>query len=163
MSLEGKRILIAYYSKTDTTKNIAGFIKELTGGDEFRIEPVKPYPEDYHQTTQQAKKEIHDGFRPEIVSKGNISNYDVIFIGSPCWWGTISCPVTTFITSSDFSGKTIIPFITHGGSGLASTVNDIKKYAPGANVLEGKAFGDPHWIAGSGKTDVAKWIQSIKL
>ncbi|KAH0785673.1 flavodoxin [Histomonas meleagridis] len=163
MSLEGKRILIAYYSKTNVTKNIAGFIKEITGGDEFRVEPVTPYPQDYHQTTQQAKQEQQAGFRPEIVSKGDISNYDVIFFGSPCWWGTIACPMETFITSHDFRGKTIIPFITHGGSGLGRTVEEIKKLAPGANVVYGKAFGDPQWVSGSGKTDVAKWISSIKL
>ena len=162
MSFEGKRILIAYYSWSGVTKNIAGFIKELTGGDEFLIEPVEPYPDDYDQTVKRAKKELGDGVKPEIVSKCDISKYDVIFIGSPCWGGTISCPVATFMTSSDFSGKTIIPFITHGGSGLASTVSDIKKYAPGANVVYAKAFGDPRWTSGSGKKDVARWIQGIK-
>ena len=163
MSLEGKRILIAYFSWSGVTKNIARFIKEITGGDEFQIETVEPYPDDYDLTVKRAKKELHDGVKPEIVSKRDISRYDVIFIGSPCWSGTISCPVATFIASSNFRGKTIIPFITHGGSGLASTVSEIKKYAPGANVVCARAFGDPRWVSGSGRTDVLRWIQGIKL
>lgn len=111
-----KKVLIAYYSLSGNTKDVAEAIRSKTGGDIFRIETVQSYPEEYRATTAQAKREINEGFRPELKGKiDNIAQYDIIFIGSPNWWGTIAPAVSSFLADYDLKGKTVIPFITHGG------------------------------------------------
>jgi len=133
-----KRILTVFYSHSGITKKAAEQIHAIVGGDIYEINEQDPYPRDYNAVVEQAKQEIAKGYQPALKdSLPNISEYDVIFVGSPNWWSTIAPPVATFLTSADFTGKTIIPFITHGGGGLNRTVNDIKKLAQGANVLSG--------------------------
>lgn len=163
MSLTGKKILVAYYSKSGVTKDVAHIIQEALNADVFEVIPKTAYPEDYTETTVQAKKEIHQGFHPELVSNGDVSGYDVVFVGSPCWWSTIAPPVATFLEKNDFNGKAIIPFITNGGSGLASCPNDIQKLAPGSKVVDSKAFGDPHWVKGYKPDAVRKWVKEISI
>ncbi|KAH0786539.1 flavodoxin [Histomonas meleagridis] len=162
-SLEGKKVLVAFYTKTGTTKQVADIIKENIDGDIFQIQTLTPYPDDHDMLIGQVKKELKNENFPEIVSKGDIANYGVIFVGSPCWWSRLSCPVATFLKSSNFSGKIIIPFVTHGGSGIAFTVNDIKKYAPGAKVLGGAAFGDKRWVRQFQRSEVEHWLNGINL
>ncbi|KAH0793844.1 flavodoxin [Histomonas meleagridis] len=163
-AFEGKKVLIAYYTASGTTGNVARYIKEfICHADELSIETIPPYPKEYDPLCECAKKDLDHGVLPKIVSNGNVSNYDVIFLGSPCWSSRLSCPVSSFLASADFHGKIIIPFITHGGSGMASTVSDIKKYAPGAKIVGGRAFGNPVWVRGFTRNDVERWIQSIKL
>ncbi|MCL2128963.1 MAG: flavodoxin [Treponema sp.] len=146
-----KSILVAYFSHSGITKKAAGLIHEIVGGDIYEIKELEPYPRNYNDVTGQAKQEIAEGYQPAL--KGNlpdISEYDVIFIGSPNWWSTIAPPLTTFLSSADFSGKTIIPFITHGGGGLNRTVNDIKKLVQDASVHNGfdanNTAGIPAWL-----------------
>ena len=127
---QGGRHLIAYFSRTGNTRTIAGQIQAAAGGELLELRTVTPYPEDYRATTEQAKKE---------TTPPDPAAYDVIFVGSPNWWGTIAPPVMTFLTSADFSGKTIAPFVTHGGSRLGRAVEDIKKLCPKATVLPGLA------------------------
>ena len=145
------RILVAFFSHSGTTKKAADQIHAIVGGDIYEIKELEPYPRNYNAVTEQAKQEIAKGYQPALKgSLPNISEYDVIFAGSPNWWSTIAPPLSTFLSSSDFTGKTIIPFITHGGGGLNRTVNDIKKLVQGANVINGfdanNTAGIPAWL-----------------
>ena len=120
VSAEPAKVLVAYYSWGGNTKYAAAQIQKATGGTLFEIKPARPYPAEYRECTVQAKKEIQEGFRPELASRvEDIGKYDVIFIGSPNWWSTIAPPVAAFLASYDLSGKTVIPFVTHGGGGMA--------------------------------------------
>ncbi|MDR2833448.1 MAG: NAD(P)H-dependent oxidoreductase [Streptococcaceae bacterium] len=134
------KILIAYHSVTGHTKTVAEAIQAQTGGEIFEITPNHFYSSDvndYEALTKQAKKEYETNFRPELKKiLTNIENYDTIFIGSPNWWSTVSIPIYSLLENLDTTGKTIIPFITHGGGGLSNTISDLKKLCPKANVLE---------------------------
>ena len=114
-----RKILIAYYSYSGNTAEVAKAIQAKTGGDLFEIKSDHAYPAEYRPMTEQAKKEIADGFRPNLTTKvGNIAQYDIVFLGSPNWWGTITPQVSSFLESYDLNGKTVVPFITHGGGGV---------------------------------------------
>ncbi len=157
----GDKVLVAYYSRTGNTRAIADEIQKQLNADVFEIIPAQEYPADYHQTTEQAKKEISEGIHPALKNQPvNLNDYQVIFVGSPCWWGTVASPVATFLAENDFNGKIIVPFMTHGGSGLGRSVNDIKKLAAGAGVTGAKAFwGSSSKNAG---TDVNEWIKGLQ-
>lgn len=155
------KILVVYFSHSGNTKLAAEKIHNLVGGDIFAIEPINAYPEEYRVITKQAKKEITEGFKPALKSKvDNIENYDVIFVGSPCWWSTIAPPVTTFLSENDLSGKTVIPFMTHGGSGLGRSVADIKTLLPAANVTEGQAFRGND--VKNANEEITVWVKGLK-
>ena len=148
--------------KIGNTKVIAEMIEKLAAGDMFHIESVKAYPEDYTETTNLAKLELRKNARPEI--KGHVENmdaYDVIFLGYPNWWGTMPMPVFTFLENFDFSGKTIVPFCTHEGSGLGRSEQDIKKLCPTASVLKGIAIRGGS--VGSAKELVSDWINKSDI
>ncbi len=113
-----EKILIVYYSWSGNTRSVAEKIREITGGDIIEIVPALPYPEDYNEVVNQAKKEIREGFRPELETIiGRVDEYSRIFIGSPNWWNTVAPPVASFLAEHDLTGKTIFPFCTHGGGG----------------------------------------------
>jgi flavodoxin len=150
-----KKCLIAYYSRKGqnylngrivnltigNTKVIAQKIQGYIGGDLFEIGTINPYPVDYTETTEVAMAEKRDNTRPELTTHvNNIDEYDTIFLGYPNWWGTFPMAVFTFLEEYDFSGKTIIPFCTHEGSGIGSSERDIKKLCPDAKVLSGIAI-----------------------
>lgn len=158
----GKKVLVAYFSQSGNTQEIANQIKNITGADLFVIQPVTAYPSDYQTLVDQAKKEVNAGYKPALKSKvDDISTYDVIFVGSPNWWSTIAPPVATFLSEYDFSGKTIVPFITHEGSRMGRSVADIKKLCPNSTILEGLP------VRGSGvksaQKEVNTWIKKIGL
>jgi len=158
----GKKILIVYYSRTGNTREVANQIHQLIGGDSVAIEPVTPYPSDYRETTKQAKRELESGYRPPIKTKiPDLASYDMVFVGSPNWWGTISMPVMTFLSENDLSGKTIAPFMTHGGSALGQSRADIEKLCPKATILEGLAI--PGTSAKTSQKDVVAWLRSIGM
>jgi flavodoxin len=168
-----KKYLIAYYSRKGNnyvggniinlpignTEVIAKKIKGFLGGDLFEINTIKSYPADYTETIEVAKVELRTNARPELAnSVKNFADYDVIYLGYPNWWGTFPMAVFTFLESYDFSGKTIVPFCTHEGSGIGNSERDIKKLCPDAKLLAGIA------IRGSSvsKADnlVQDWIKS---
>lgn len=153
------KILIAYYSYSGNTKQVAEAIQKETGGSLFEIKAATAYPTDYHQMSEQAKKEIEQGVRPPLTEQvANINEYDVIFVGSPCWWGTITPQVSSFLESSQLTGKTVIPFITHGGGGVMNTVKDLTAQCKGCEV------SDKPWIGyGSRTAGVAAWIKGLGL
>ena len=114
-----KKILVAYFSHSGNTREIANQIHKILGGNIFEIQTVKPYPNDYNAVVNQARQELDSDYKPALKTKiENIKPYDLVFIGYPVWWGTFPAPVKTFLSEYDFSGKTIAPFCTHEGSGL---------------------------------------------
>ena len=120
------KILIAYYSWSGHTKKVAEAIQNEIGGDLFEIQPETAYSDDYKTVVDQAKKEINEGYRPALKNNvANIAQYDIVFIGSPNWWGTIAPVVSTFVEQNDLSGKTVVPFITHGSGGEQNTITDL--------------------------------------
>ncbi len=144
-----RKILVAYFSRTGenysvgyiekgNTHIIADMIAEQVGADTFEISTVAPYPDDYDECTEVAKQEQEENARPELAaSVENIEDYGIIFLGYPIWWSDMPMAVYSFLESYDFSGKTIIPFCTHEGSGISSTENSIAEICPEAEVLEG--------------------------
>lgn len=111
-----EKILVVYFSHSGNTRTVAEQITRSTGADLFEIQPQEAYPTDYHSVVNQAKKEINTNHRPALKNDvQDFDKYDIIFIGSPNWWSTIAPPVATFLERHDFSGKTIVPFMTHGG------------------------------------------------
>lgn len=155
------KVLIAYFSHSfGNTRQIAHMIQKETGGDIFEIKPKTPYTKVHKDVVAQARKEIDAGFKPELVAMPEkLNEYDVIFVGTPNWWNTMAPPVATFLSNHDFSGKTLVPFTTHGGSGLGRYPEDMKKLCPKANFLEGETFSR-NSIPDSGDA-VAKWIRRI--
>ena len=151
-----RNILVAFYSHSGVTKKVAEQIHAKVGGDIHEIVEQNPYPRDYNTVVEQAKREITQGYRPKLKSDvPDLSKYDVIFIGSPNWWSTIALPVATFLTSANFTDKTVIPFITHGGGGLNRTVSDIKKFAQGATVLDG--------FDANNTARLSAWLKSLNV
>ena len=154
------KVLIAYYSWSGNTRVAAEQIRKITGGTLFEIKTAKPYPAEYDACVEQAKKECRSGFCPELASKaGDLAKYDVIFLGTPNWWSTMAPPVRTFLTTENLSGKTVIPFVTHGGGGMADCERDMRKISPKAWFVKGGAF------SGSGirsaEAAVKAWINQI--
>jgi flavodoxin len=120
------------------TELAAGIIRRLTGGDSFKIETAKAYPASYEETTRVAQLEQGRNARPEIIGLvDGMEKYDIILLGYPNWWGTMPMPVFAFLEAYDFSGKTIVPFCTHEGSGLGRSESDIRKLCPGAKLAKG--------------------------
>ncbi len=133
--------LIVYFSDSGNTERVANIIHENVGGGIARINPVVAYPESYNEKTDVAKQEQQENARPAYQDLGvNVSNYDTVFLGYPNWWGGMPMIVYTFLENNDFGGKTIIPFVTHEGSGFGNSVEEIKRVAPGANVMDGFAL-----------------------
>jgi len=144
--------LIAYYSRAGNnyvggrivnlpvgnTEVAAHIVQKLTGAALFKIETIQPYPTDYHDTTEVSKVELRQDARPELAALlEDLSGYQVIYLGFPNWWGTMPMAVFTFLEGYDFSGKTIVPFCTHEGSGMGSSERDIRKLCPTATVAKG--------------------------
>jgi flavodoxin len=157
-----KKVLVVYYSRSGNTREMANQIHGMVGGDIVELQTVNPYPTEYRATTEQARRELDSGYKPPLTTKvANLASYDVIFVGSPCWWGTFAAPVKTFLSDSDLSGKTLVPFITHEGSGLGRAPADMARLCPKATLLEGLAVR-----GGSVKTargDVESWLRKIGI
>jgi len=161
-TVQGKKVLVVYYSRTGNTREVANQIHQAVGGGIVAIETVTPYPSDYKETTTKAKQELESGYKPPIKTKiTDIASYDVVFLGSPNWWGTIATPVMTFLSEHDLSGKAIAPFITHGGSALGRSVADIGKLCPQATILDGLAVWGKD--AKTAQKDVATWLRKLGM
>jgi flavodoxin len=155
-------VLIIYYSRSGNTREIANQIHDRVGGDIIELQTVEPYPDEYDAVTKQAKQELNSGYKPALKTKiENIGSYDVIFVGSPIWWGTIAAPVKTFLSEYDLSGKTIVPFITHAGSGLGRSVTDIATLCPNSTILDGLAVWGRD--AKTAQNDVSAWVRRLRV
>ncbi len=132
------KVLVAYFSWGGTTRKVAQTIQEKTGGDLFEIKTETPYPADYQAVVDIGKKEKDDNVRPKLAGPlPDLKNYDVILLGFPIWWYIEPMAVKTFVEEQDLSGKIILPFATSGGSGIESSVTDLRKTLPHAQVKDG--------------------------
>lgn len=158
----GTNILIAYFSWSGNTRQVAQEIEKQTGGDLFELVLVEPYPEDYNETGERWHREHDEDARPELaVSVDNMEDYGIIFLGYPIWSSTLPSPNRTFLEQYDFSGKTIIPFCTHGGSRFGSSISVIEELAPGAVLKDGyETSGNS---AGGCADEVAQWLQELGI
>ena len=157
-----KKVLIAYFSWGGNTKHIAELINDNIDADVFRIETKEPYPTDYDETAygiakEQKEKNIH----PEIKTNFDVAPYDVIFVGTPAWWYTMAPPVMTFLESNNFKGKTVVPFITHGGGGEYKIAQDIENLAKGCKIT--KSFVVANWGASDTEEKIVEWLKELKL
>lgn len=136
-----KKVLVTYFSHSVNTKVVAEKISSVLNGDLFEIKTLDTYPVKYNLVVDQAKKEFLAQYRPKLQNHvENLNNYDVIVIGYPMWWYTCPMAIFSFLEEYDFSGKVILPFCTHEGSALSSSIEDIKKIVPTAIVKEGLAI-----------------------
>lgn len=180
---ENHKILVAYFSMPETdgvdvssgasrvivdgelrgnTQYIAQVIRDATQGDMFTIKTERAYPGSHTPLVNQAEEEKAAGTRPALAASiEGFENYDVIFIGYPIWWSDLPMPLYTFFDEYDFSGKTIVPFTTHGGSRWAGTVNTISGMEPGATVVQGFIVSRDN--TGRAKDDVTAWLREIRV
>lgn len=156
------KILIAYFSWSGNTETIANLIRNQVGGDLFKIERQTPYSSDYNTALDQAKEELRQKTRPPLLNHvSNMDDYDIIFVGYPNWWNDLPMPVFTFLEKYNFSGKTVIPFNTHGGGGLGQGVSHMKSALPGSTFLD--AFRVSGSQAGNAESEVVQWLGRIGI
>lgn len=177
-------ILIAYFSvpETDGVDTVAGasrvvvdgevlgnnqyiarLIQQETGGDLFRIETVQEYPGSHDPLLEFAYNERAEDARPELAAQiENLDSYDVIFLGYPNWNSDLPMPLYTFLEEYDFSGKTIIPFTTHGGSGFSRTIQTIQQLQPGADVVQDGLSISRNNVS-EAQSDVTQWVAGLSL
>ena len=146
------KALVVYYSRTGenyavgniaegNTAIVAKMIAQRTGADLFEIRTVREYAADYTECTEEAKRELRDDARPEIVGDvEDFAQYGTVYVGYPIWWGVPPMAVFTFIDKHDWAGKTVRPFCTHEGSGLGGSVRALQKVLPAATVADGLAI-----------------------
>lgn len=138
-------------------------IQDAIGGDLFRIETKEAYPLDHEPLVDQAAEEQDENARPELAAHiENPDQYDTILLGYPNWWGDMPQPLFTFLEEYDFSGKTIIPFNSHGGSGFSNTIEEIKEFQPDANISDEGLSISRDKVADSVQ-DVTDWVKSLDL
>jgi len=159
---QDSNMLIVVYSLSGNTNTVAQYIQDLTGADTFELELVEPYSEVYEETLERSLREREAGELPPLAGTiDDFAGYDVIFIGSPNWFGTLSLPILSFLASHDLSGKIIVPFITYGGGGLQNTITDLSALLPNETILE--AFGIAGAEAHNSQSDIALWLEGIGL
>lgn len=183
VSRNGGKVLVAYFSVPETdgvdassgasrilsdgkvmgnTHYVATIIHEATGGDLFEIKTVRTYPGTHNELIDAAKKESDEDARPALATHiENLKEYDVIFVGFPNWWYDMPQPIYTFFDEYDFSGKTVIPFCTHGGSRFSGAVKTIRDMEPNATVLDGYAISRDR-VAES-KDGILNWLGKIGM
>ena len=129
------KVLVAYFSRSGNTRVIAGTLQRALNADLFEIRPARPYPEDYEQTVEQARQERDRGYEPLLRTRvSNLGAYDTLFLGFPVWGETAPPVIRSFLRAHDLSGKTLRPFITHGGYGLGSSLAVLASHAPNARI-----------------------------
>jgi flavodoxin len=168
-------ILVAYFSQAGeqydvgvvekgNTQIIAEMIADETDADLFHIDRKAAYPSKLSGLLDEAQDEQKNSARPELAAAvDNWDDYDTIFLGYPIWWGDMPMPVYTFLESYDFTGKTVIPFDTNGGSGLADTVSAVTKACPGAAVKDGLAVSgkEAQTQQDTAKSEVQNWLKGL--
>ena len=171
---ENSKTLVAVFSRADenyavgfiekgNTMILAEMIAEQTGAELFEIRAATPYPKNYNECTDVAKKEQNANARPALAEDKDISGYDTIFLGYPCWWGDLPMAVFTFLEAHDFSGKTVIPFCTHEGSGMGRTEGSLKRTLPGAKLLKGLVLrgATVQNSRDEARKSVASWLKGL--
>lgn len=161
--MEGTKVLVAYFSATNTTEGVAEHIANGLNADLYEIVPEEPYTEadlNYNDDNSRSTIEMNDpSARPAISgSVENMEQYDIVFIGYPIWWGEAPRIVSTFMESYDFSGKTIVPFCTSGGSGIGSSASNLEQLTSGADWLEGRRLN-----GSDSEETVMEWVNGLGL
>lgn len=147
---------------TGNTGVVADMIAQATGADLFSIRTVEQYPDTYDATLDQGQQEQSEGARPELATHlENLDSYDTIFLGFPNWWGDMPMAVYSFLDEVDLSGKTVIPFVTSGGSGFSNTISTIQEMEPQATVQEGLSIGASS--ATGAQQQVESWLSELGL
>lgn len=154
------KVLVAYFSCSGNTKKLASKISEIVNGELYEIKPISPYTSDdldWTNNESRSSTEMNDkSFRPQIVDDlENINNYDTVYLGFPIWWYQAPTIINTFLEKYDFAGKKIVPFATSGSSGMGDTNKYLVNSCPGANLIEGKRFGN------ASLEELKKWINNI--
>jgi flavodoxin len=130
--------LVVYFTRSGNTRVIAEQLHRDLPADLFELKPATPYPADYEENVEEARREKEAQVQRPLKQKiDNLSNYDTIFLGFPIWGGTAPAIIKTFLNEHDLSGKTLVPFITHGKYGLGDSLSVVREHAKDANVLEG--------------------------
>ncbi len=157
--------LVVYYSATNNTEAVAGYIADATGADLFELVPVEPYTSDDLDWTNRDSRvsKEHDDESLRVVELENAvpdnwDEYDTVFIGYPIWWGIAAWPVDSFISANDFTGKTVIPFCTSSSSGLGQSGELLRDAAGTGNWLEGQRFQSR-----ASEDTVKEWVASLEL
>ncbi len=159
----GGKTLVAYFSWSGNTQEMASYIAEQTGGDLFRIETVQEYPGSHDPLLEFAYNERAEGARPELAAQmENLDSYDIIFLGYPNWNADLPMPLYTLLEQTDLSGKTIVPFTTHGGSGFSRTIQTIQELQPNATVVSDGLSISRNSVA-QAESDVASWVSGLGL
>lgn len=160
-AVAGASIVLNNEKVLGNTEYMAYAIQEAVGGDLFRIETVQQYPLEHEPLVEMADEEQNDNARPELLNRvENMEQYDTIFLGYPNWWGDMPMPLYTFLEGYDLSGKTIIPFSSHGGSGFSRTESTIAQMQPNASVSENGLTVSRNDVADSYE-DVFQWAENI--
>ncbi len=146
-----------------STQYVAQIIQKETGGDLFRIETVKPYPRQHDTLLKYAEQEVKDGARPELKEKiPNLADYNQVFVGYPIWWYKMPMVMYSFFEQHDFSGKTLIPFTTHGGSRFSDSLREIKLLQPSAQlVTQGLAISRDDVTDDDTPTEIRNWLRKL--
>ena len=160
---EEMKILVAYFSATNTTEGVAEMIADSLPADIYEIVPEQPYTDDdlnYHDDNSRSTIEMNDSSaRPAISgSVEDMEQYDIVFVGYPIWWGDAPRIVSTFVESYDFSGKTIVPFCTSGGSGVGSSATNLEALTDGVTWLPGTRLN-----GGSSRETIVDWVNGLGL
>ncbi|WP_289093855.1 flavodoxin [uncultured Bifidobacterium sp.] len=155
--------LVVYFSATGNTEHVAEFIADATGADTFRIEPQEPYTEEdlgYNDDDSRVSRERASGEDVPLVSTDvpGWDSYDTVFFGFPIWWGDPAWPVNGFVTANDFTGKTVVPFCTSGGSGIGDAGEQLATLAGSGDWMEGERFPSD-----ATAEDIAAWINGLNL
>ena len=161
-----KRVLTVYYSWSNgNTERIAKMLQKEIGGDIVRIDTITPYEGSYDDVVNQGQEEVQRGYEPEIKPLGvNISDYDVIAVGTPTWWYTMAPAVLTFLHTESFADKTVIPFMTNAGW-PGNVIKDMKTACKGADIkyeMEVQFDSTGGSRLETPMEDITKWIQNVK-
>lgn len=162
-AIAGASVVMSEGEKLGNTEYVAQLIQQTIGGDLFRIETTQAYPGDHDPLVNQAADEQDADARPELATHiENFDQYEVILLGYPNWWGDMPRPLYTFLEEYDFGTKTIIPFITHGGSGASRTVETISELQPGALIQDNAFILSRNDVAASAD-NVTRWAEGLGL
>lgn len=154
--------LVVYFSWSGNTESVAVEIQNQTGADVFRLVPAEPYTDDYDELLDIAQEEQKNGARPAISgSIENFDSYETVYLGFPNWWGDMPMILYSFLDDYDLSGKTVVPFVTSGGSGFSNTLSTIQSMEPDADVLEGLSLGSSQ--ASNPEDAVKDWLSGLGL
>jgi flavodoxin len=155
---QNRRILVVYFSWSGNTHGAARQIQQRTGGDLFEIECVTPYSSNYNTCLDEALRDQRANARPALKTRvSNMVQYDVIMLGYPNWWASIPAPVASFLEAYDFSGKTIVPFCSHGGGRFGQSLTAIAKLAPRAKIGDALSI---HYSGGNSlSNDITAWLR----